>query len=156
MRVASALLAAAFGLGGTTAATAEQIVLKPSGNWVLDYASDKCRLARTFGEGEQRVVLLLDQHEPSASFAWTVAGPPVDRIRSRRRLDVQFGPSMPARTVDLSMFSAFGDLPNYGSAFIHVGYRDPVEAEGGPKQVRRRLACPSFRKRTAARSNGWN
>ena len=48
--------------------------LEPSSEWVLDYADESCRLARHFGTGGNRVILVMDQFEPGDWFTLTFAG----------------------------------------------------------------------------------
>jgi TonB family protein len=93
-RTLAGILAAALMISGTSAA-AEEIRLAPSadGNWVLNYGDDRCRLARYFGEGEQRSLLLLEQFAPGMSVALTAAGPPLRRIVRGNQVRVRFGPS---------------------------------------------------------------
>ncbi len=38
--------------------------LKPSSQWVVDYADNACQLIRTFGEGEEKTVLLIESATP--------------------------------------------------------------------------------------------
>ena len=71
--------------------------LKPATPWVVDYADDSCRLARTFGTGTEKVTLFLDQFRPEAGFYIILGGEP---LRTRRdvldlKLKFQFGPGEP-------------------------------------------------------------
>ena len=71
--------------------------LKPATPWIVDYADDSCRLARTFGSGADKVTLFLDQFRPDAGFYIILGGEPV---RARRdvldlKLKFQFGPEEP-------------------------------------------------------------
>jgi len=68
---------------------------KPATPWVVDYAEDSCRLARTFGEGDQKVTLFLDQFEPSAGFHVTLGGEPFRTRRTviEKKLNLRFGPN---------------------------------------------------------------
>lgn len=42
----------------------EPLRLKPSSKWVVDYAENSCRLARTFGEGDNLVLLNFESEAP--------------------------------------------------------------------------------------------
>lgn len=64
MTVFRALLLVAVALLPTVVYAADT-VLEPADGWVLNYANDSCRLARTFGEGDEKVVLILDQFQPA-------------------------------------------------------------------------------------------
>jgi hypothetical protein len=77
------------------AADDEPVHLKPQSPWQLDYADSRCRLGRYFGEGDEKTVFWLEQYGPSDGFTWLVAGPAIDRFRSRRETNVQFGPHFP-------------------------------------------------------------
>lgn len=71
--------------------------LQPSTRWVLDYAEENCRLARNFGEGKERVTLVIDQFAPGDWFRITLAGKPL-RVNNMARLDkakLRFGPHEP-------------------------------------------------------------
>lgn len=45
-------------------------------------ADDKCRLARLFGDGDEKTLLFLEQWQPSDRADWLVAGPAVKHLRS--------------------------------------------------------------------------
>jgi hypothetical protein len=55
---------ACLGASLLLAAAPQSPRLEPSSNWVLEYADDSCRLQRTFGEGDNRVVLLFESSAP--------------------------------------------------------------------------------------------
>ncbi len=65
--------------------------LKPSSKWVVDYATGYCRLGRTFGEGKDRITLLMDQFEPGDSFLVEVRGPGIHGVKTQRLQEVEFG-----------------------------------------------------------------
>lgn len=48
------------------AAAPEPVRLKPSGQWIVDYAEYSCRLIRTFGEGKDKAVLLFESPSPDS------------------------------------------------------------------------------------------
>ena len=108
--VASAVLASA------ASAKDEPQVLQPSSNWHLDYAEKYCRLLRTFGEGDEKVVLIMDQSRPGDAFSMTVAGKPMKelRLQAQTRVELQFGPDEESRDVGFLT----GDLGSYEPALI--------------------------------------
>ena len=108
-------------------ARADEVVLEPSSKWHLDYSVDKCRLVRTFGDGEQRTILLLDQHQPNDSFTWTLAGKPVASFATGRRFNAQFGPTLSSMTIEQSPSAFTGELEGYGKAVIVHGHLGDVE-----------------------------
>lgn len=66
--------------------------LRPSSAWVVDYADASCRLVRSFGEGDQRIVLGLTRYEPSNLFDLTVSGKPL-KYGNVTVVPIWFGPS---------------------------------------------------------------
>ena len=75
------------------AAAPEEMRLKPSSKWNVQYADDSCRLARIFGEGDEQVLLFMDRYSPGDSFRLTLSGKPMETKATDRPLKVQFGPS---------------------------------------------------------------
>jgi TonB family protein len=71
-------------------ALAETQSLAPNGPWAVDFAEDKCRLVRMFGEGEDTHFLAFQQYWPANTAGLTVAGPQFRKFRSRARTDVRF------------------------------------------------------------------
>lgn len=88
--VALALLVAP---NGVIAARPEPLTLKPSSSWHVDYAEDRCRIARVFGEEKEKTLLFLDRYGPGEYFRLTVAGAPVRTSRGKGEVTVQFGPA---------------------------------------------------------------
>ena len=67
------------------------LVLQPSGGWQLKYADDSCRLARLFGEGENKTLLVLERYEPGDEFMLVVAGASLGKSKSEK-VRYRFGP----------------------------------------------------------------
>lgn len=86
--------------------------LKPATPWVVDYAEDSCRLARTFGEGAEQATLFLDQFEPAAGFHVTVGGGPFSAQRDIIDIDLtlRFGPNEAVQEVS-SVTGTLGKQP---------------------------------------------
>ncbi len=57
-------LLAALALPGT-AWGKEPLRLSPSSKWNVHYAEDSCRMGRSFGEGDQKVILVADRYQPA-------------------------------------------------------------------------------------------
>ena len=74
----------------TPAQAAEPVVLKPGSPWNVDFAEDKCRLNRLFGEGEDQHFLSFQQYWPAREAGMTVAGPAFRKFRSLERTEVRF------------------------------------------------------------------
>lgn len=69
----------------------EPIRLAPSSNWHVNFADDSCRLARFFGEGEQKTLFYMERYEPGDAFNMVVAGKPLKRSRYREKITIRFG-----------------------------------------------------------------
>ena len=87
-----------------TAATADDknapAVLEPSTYWNVDFGEEKCRLARAFGDAENRHLLFIEQGGPSSSFGMIAVGDAFERFRRPSRISVQFGEFEPALDKD--------------------------------------------------------
>lgn len=70
----------------------EPMVLSASTNWNIDYAEDKCRLIRHFGEGENKVELHFEQATQHPYYNIALFGEPVDSTRGEV-MEVAFGPA---------------------------------------------------------------
>lgn len=79
------------------AAKPEPLTLKPSSAWHVDYAKDRCRIARVFADGNEKTFLFFDRYGPGEYFRLTVAGNPVQTSREKGDVAVQFGPSEKAQ-----------------------------------------------------------
>ncbi len=92
-------LVAALGLAATglnAASDTEAVVLPQSSPWNLDYGEDRCRLIRFFGEGDNRVVLVMEQFGLSSHFELILAGKPLRRFRRHDNVSLQMGPGFEA------------------------------------------------------------
>jgi TonB family protein len=70
----------------------EPLTLRPATEWNVDYAADKCRLARGFGTGDEQVIFFLERYEPGDSFFLLVSGKPLARFNDERA-KLAFGPA---------------------------------------------------------------
>jgi hypothetical protein len=75
------------------AAAPAPLILKPSSTWHVDYADERCRLARQFGDSKQTVLLFVDLYGPSEYFQMTIAGKLVRSAVQKGDANIQFGPS---------------------------------------------------------------
>ena len=86
--------AAALTLSHQPARAADEPVrLAPSSPWQLDYADDSCRLARQFGEGERKNLLVIERFGPGDPIRVTVSGDTFRRVRSGKEATLRFGPA---------------------------------------------------------------
>jgi TonB family protein len=77
--------------GGADKMPVEPLVLQPSSDWNLDYAADKCRLARAFGTGENQTIFFIERYNPGDGFFALVAGAPLAKFDAARA-QLRFGP----------------------------------------------------------------
>ena len=94
MRSLTFIIVAVSAVWPATSAQARDVRrLQPSSKWVVNYADDSCSLGRSFGEGDRKVMLFLEQFVPGDTFNMMLVGKSVD-LRSRRtKASVRFGPN---------------------------------------------------------------
>ncbi len=71
----------------------EALQLAPSSKWRVDYAESTCTLMREFGEGDEKVTLLLDRMEPSDSARMTIYGKKLILPLNEDALKIEFEPN---------------------------------------------------------------
>lgn len=96
-------------------AQAKAVDIAPSSPWNVDFGADKCRLARFFGEGENRHLLFFEQYWPGERFGMTVAGPSYKRFQSGTRTDIRFSEAQ--KPFETRPFT--GTVGEYGSGVIY-------------------------------------
>lgn len=89
--------------------------LQPISPWNLDYAENRCRMARLFGSGEDRHALILEQASPGSRFGVTFAGSELRRFRNATELNIGLQDDMPLRSKDNV---GRGEFPGLGDAII--------------------------------------
>ena len=117
------LVAAALVLTNPQGAIAkERLTLEPSSPWNLDYASEACRLGRSFGEGDQKVLLILAKYAPGLTMEILASGEllAADRARS---FSYSFDPN---ERVEIDR-PLFGELPNGGTIWQFIAGLIPPE-----------------------------
>lgn len=129
----SVLALAALSTALAAPASAEVVEIAPSSPWNVDFAPEKCRLARLFGEGENRHLVFFEQYWPSATFGLTVAGPSFRRFGGRLRTDLSFTAAQePMRTEPFKgTIGAYGD----GLVYSTVSLTEAGEDEDGGRDV---------------------
>ncbi|MFO6446736.1 energy transducer TonB [Erythrobacter sp. NE805] len=106
-------------------ARAEIVELASSSPWNVDFGETKCRLARIFGEGENRHLLFFEQYWPSGRVGMTAAGPSFKRFRSRQPTALAFAAGQqPRRTEPFT-----GNVEGYGDAVVYSSVR--IDGRGG-------------------------
>ena len=106
-------------LSAAPAMADEPIVLTSSTAWQLDYADDKCRLIRVFGDGDDKALFIIDKDSPGKRFEWTVASRLLTGFREERDFSATFGPAFEP-VVEPVKYLTFKD---YGQALIGSGYK---------------------------------
>lgn len=70
----------------------EPTLLTPTSPWHLDYSDDSCSLARTFGEDDRAITMIMRRFQPGELFRMVLVGPSLRRAPQERELTLQFGP----------------------------------------------------------------
>ena len=91
-----------------------QTLLEPASQWHLDYADEKCVLARTFGTSDDLHYLSFSQGSPSAGFGFVAAGPSFKKFRDTRKTTIGLAPTED----DLEIFPFKGENSVYGHSLI--------------------------------------
>jgi|GEM_PF-273496 len=95
------------GLGWLEGSARADIRLAPASRWNIDFADDSCGLSRTFGEGDDMVMLDLRQFGPQSGFDITVAG---SSLKTRKgALEYKFSPGMQSQQSQNHMMAKFGN-----------------------------------------------
>ena len=119
--------------------SAEVVEIAASSPWNVDFADEKCRLTRLFGEGANRHVVLFEQYWPSDGFGLTVAGPAYARFRSRQPTELGFFDGQERRRTEpfTGTVDGFGSGVIYSSASLgNIGEGDDPAAEEGVTRLR--------------------
>lgn len=74
-------------------AAPEPLVLKPSSKWQVNYANERCRLGRQFGQGNQTMLLFIDRFSGYDDFRLTIAGKLVKTRLQKGDAAILFGPA---------------------------------------------------------------
>ncbi|MEP3422635.1 MAG: energy transducer TonB [Erythrobacter sp.] len=93
--------------------------LEPISPWNIDFAADKCRLARLFGTGgddEERHFLFFEQVAPQSGFAMTMAGPEIARYRNGSRVEMGMEGNEPMER--LETLGRRGTVASIGPAIV--------------------------------------
>jgi TonB family protein len=140
-------LVAGSALPATPVHARETLRLQPSTPWVVDYAEESCRLARNFGEGKERVTLMMDQMEPGDWFRITLTGKPL-RVGNVTRLDkarIRFGPNE-LETEISAQVGEMGDEP----ALLVIGSKRLAPLTDQEKEAAKKAARENGRFEPAA------
>lgn len=78
-------------LAPQAAAKEAALEVKPSTSWNIHYADDYCRLARTFGTGDDALILFMDSFGPGDRFRMTLAGDVTKAAKFKGKATIRFG-----------------------------------------------------------------
>ncbi len=121
-------LAGAISVGATPSTAIAQnqgIELTPSGQWTVDFADNKCRLVRVFGEGKNQHLMFFEQWAPNGGFGFTVAGPGFEKFRRSSKVTIGFLPE--GKLSETKPF--LGIAPPFGRALVYssLGLGEPAQ-----------------------------
>ena len=94
-KAAAVMIIASAAFSNGASAKQDPAPLQPSSSWNLNYAEKNCRLMRTFGEGDDKVVFAIEQALPGDHFSVIVAGRPLRSVYLKptpEDVQIQFGP----------------------------------------------------------------
>lgn len=90
-RISMAYLASCLLLSGPAFAK-EPLRLAPSSKWNVHYADDSCRMARSFGEGDQKVILMAERYQPGDWLRLSFIGKLTHTRQNEGSVQIRFGP----------------------------------------------------------------
>ncbi|MCK0129833.1 energy transducer TonB [Erythrobacter sp. F6033] len=130
MGLAVAISGTAFALAFVLTISAPLAAKEPRGldassKWLVDFAPNKCRLVRTFGEGEDRHAIFFEQYWPSARTGLSLAGPRFKRFRSKTNTRMKFFDGQEAMPTEPFK----GDTESVGPAIVYSSISLSMGAE---------------------------
>lgn len=137
-------------LACTTPAQAQDR-LAASSPWAVDYAQDRCRLARAFGDGAGQVTLTLERFQPGEFLRVVLIGNAIKPYRSAEQLGYSWGPDGSERS-GMLMRSQTGDGQGYFDLGLGSLTPEP-DFSAGPPPPPPPGAAPAFPKYDPAREN---
>ncbi len=127
--------------GPAVASDDKAVSLKPGTPWNVDFGEHTCRLARIFGDGEQKHILFIEQAWPGEVFGLTAAGPQFERFQNSRFVKLRFADNVPEQ--ETSPFK--GSVDDIGPALIYPSARlvKYEKGRGGSAFSERRISGPA-------------
>lgn len=115
---ALALCAGAFSCWTSTAALAARapLSLPRDGKWVMDYDTDACQLAASFGTGKDAVTFVLRRFEPTDRFYLDLISQSISLAQPADKVTIDFGPVTNPRRLTPSLGTY-----NDGTAILGIG-----------------------------------
>ncbi|MCL4672327.1 MAG: energy transducer TonB [Sphingomonadaceae bacterium] len=90
------------------------IVLAPSSDWQVRKTDESCRVARIFGESNQKSLVYFERYEPGDQFYLLVAGNPLKASRGDPQTSFGFGPD----GYQHSAYWSNGNFTGFGHALM--------------------------------------
>lgn len=78
----------------------EPLRLAPSSKWNLHYGEDSCSIGRSFGEENDKVVLVMTRYQPGDALRLNFTGKPTYTSQNDGTVVLRFGPTEAAQRVD--------------------------------------------------------
>ncbi|MGQ3101581.1 MAG: energy transducer TonB [Sphingopyxis solisilvae] len=107
--VTAALLG--FCLSTVDVAAKEPLRLAPSSPWNLHYGDDSCSIGRSFGEGDDKVVMVFSRYEPGDMLQLNFTGKPTYTVRDEGSVTLRFGPHEAEQKVSFFPASSATKIP---------------------------------------------
>lgn len=120
----------------SSAASAKPLTLESSSDWHVVYDKDSCRLTRSYGTGNDRVIVHLAQYAPVDLFNLTLSGRPVRTRKFEQDVTFQFGPE------EQQVATALSGETDDGQASIIFGSTVRLAPLSDAERVFARLARP--------------
>lgn len=92
-RTIAVIIASSICASSALAKMPEPISLARSEKWIADLNNESCKLVGEFGNGDDRVTMLLTRYEPGDSFSLNLYGRPFRSQQASTRIRLAFGPN---------------------------------------------------------------
>lgn len=128
----------------TQGSAKEPLRLAASSAWAVDYADERCSLARDFGEGDQTVHLRIDSFGSWRDYRFLVAGKAVPRIR---RTLTEFGFALTPDGKERETGSLNGTIDGLSAVSFSgsfTPYQEPPSRGTPPRQLMELAAEPAL------------
>ena len=129
------------------AIAAEPLRLTASSKWHVNYAADSCRMGRSFGTGDNEVVLIFDRFQPGAPVYLTLSGKPAKVRSAVRKIVIHFGPGEPEQESPFDVATRGEGIPTLliRDSVLVAGKEDaPDEKDKGDEDAFLRTPPPAI------------
>lgn len=119
--------------------------LAPSSQWHVNYAADSCRMGRSFGTGDNEVILVLDRFQPGPMVFMSLMGK-LAKVRSDvRKTVVRFGPNEREQRRNFDLVTRDNGTPvmMIGGSVLVAGSNEAWEASQIERDEREDGAAPT-------------